>query len=186
MMVPIAMNQLNETNSLFRQTSGQQAIIGKGILGRWIGAICFQHVIRFRGDIRQARQFRLHAKRHFAGMDARCNFRIVAVGQVQTIQLIDGVNLIAALPGRKSRRIGQIKDRLPLAAKGHPLVVAGQKCVVPVARGDRLPAAAGQQNDKGRQIVIETAQPIGNPGNRRRAAPACSNRSAGWWRPGRG
>ena len=76
-MVPVAMEELDEAHAALRQPPRQQAIRREGARASCILSVKVERcVARLFGKIGQLRHRRLHAKRHLILRDARRDFRI--------------------------------------------------------------------------------------------------------------
>src|SRR5207248_9299880 len=131
-MIPIAVDQLNETNSALGEPPSQKAIVGVGSFARF-GAVLVEDVLGLFGDVHQLRHAGLHAVGHLVIVDLRGDFRFAKLSQSETIQLLDTVKELATGFHADPFRIGDIENRIAAAAEGNTLIIAGQKTVSPVA-----------------------------------------------------
>ena len=104
-VIPIAVEQLDEANVPFGQPPGQEAIVGERGFAR-LRAIHFQDFIGFLGDVHQFGDAGLHAISHFVSLDPGRDFRIADRVKLNLVQLPDAIEQLP--PGRlaDARRIG--------------------------------------------------------------------------------
>ena len=94
MVIPIAVDKLDEADVAFGETAGEEAIIREARLARF-GAILLEHFLGFFGNVHEIGNAGLHAISHFVGFDARGNLRIADGAELDFVELLDGVEEFA-------------------------------------------------------------------------------------------
>ena len=89
MHVPAPVEELYEAYPFFHQLAGQQDVVGKTAL-TGPGTVQIPDVLRFVGDIHNARGGDLHAEGHFVLGDARQGLRVLELAVGVLVGLLDG------------------------------------------------------------------------------------------------
>ena len=86
-LVPAAMQDLDDAHASFDQPARQQGAVGEGARLAHRRAVHIQNALRFAGNVDQFRHAGLHAKRHFVLGDARLRLRIAEPFEVALVEL---------------------------------------------------------------------------------------------------
>src|SRR5712691_1933319 len=111
-MVPVAMEELDETDSAFRQAPRQQAIRSEAARLFRIFAVKLEGARRFLGNIGQLGNRSLHAECHLILRDSCRDFGIAKFVKTDLVQLVQLVQEDAPVFAEKARRVGKIEDRV--------------------------------------------------------------------------
>ena len=133
MLIPPPVEQLNESNAAFGQTSGQQAIVGKRPRLLGIRTVQGEDVLRFPGQIRQFRHRRLHAIGHFILGDACGNLRITELLKLQLIELRQVVEETTPCARANPLRVRQKQHRISNRSELDSLVFRREEAAPPQA-----------------------------------------------------
>ena len=127
-----------------------------------LDSVEIQRVVRFLREVHQFGSTRLHSKCHLVGVDSRRDFRIADPGELLLVQRANQVERFALGAIVVACRIGNMQDRIPLAAKPHALVNRRQETGTPHRRpAAEIPSAL--QDHERRQVVSFAAQPVAEP-----------------------
>jgi hypothetical protein len=111
-LIPPAMEKLDEADVAFEQSSGKQAI-GRITAGNEdVGTIGIERGLRFARQIGQFGNRCLHAERHLIGIDPRESFRIAQFGGSPGVEFFQIIEQRAALIARCSGRVAEIENRI--------------------------------------------------------------------------
>ena len=130
-----------------------------------------QHCGRFLGHVHQVRHRCLHAEGHFILADAGGDFRVADLGLLLLVELLDGVQDLAAAGDGVAGRVGKEQHRVAAGAELHALIDAWQEPRRPERRAGTADGT-GLEHDIGRQIVCGRAKPVNHP--RTDAGPAAA------------
>ena len=164
-LIPITMGHLDEAHPAFAKPPGQQTLprerSGPGV----VQSVETPGGSRFAVETHDLGRLGLHAKGEFEGFDARLQGGIAAGGgEVIPIEFAQEIEL-GALQDRVLVRIVQVVDRRLLhrhaPADGRSLMDGGQEGTRPVAHA--AVAEGGIDRKEARQILILSAQTVGNP-----------------------
>ena len=108
MLVPTAMQQLDHTNPALYQTASEERAVGKRAWVAHIGSVHLQRLRRFRFDVSQLWNARLHAKRHLVLRNAGRSFRIPEFRLGSAVQFLKGIEHQSAVCPGDPGWIGQI------------------------------------------------------------------------------
>ena len=181
MLVPRGVDDVDEPDAAFDQSSGQQAVDGKTMVGvtglhggswprgRAIDPVGSQGVTGLAREVRQFGCGRLHAEGEFVLCDAAGDFGVTDVAVTDGVEPAQGIQGATLTGAGDARRVGKVQDRVALATEGNTLVGGGQEAAGPV-RGSSAGSSAGGQHDVAGQVVRFGSQPVGEPGTDRRAA----------------
>ena len=116
----------------------------------------------------------LHAVSQLILGDTRQNLRIACLGVAVLVELAQVVEHPPSQLRRAAGRVGQVEHRLLAATELHALILGRQEAAAPepVIQGlvGRVARTARHQDDKGRQILVRAAEPVGHPGPHARPA----------------
>ena len=167
MLVPAAVVKLNKTHVALGQTSGEQAICSiRAGLAR-VRPVHLEDRVGFFGKVHEIGHRSLHAVGHLILRDAGFDLRIAVSIEPHLVQLGERVEHAAARFPADARRVIQIQHRLGARSKPDSLVLGRQKTIAPQPRKQRLVRVEcvrlRDQHDKRGQVLILTAQAIGDP-----------------------
>ncbi len=86
-LVPAAVEELDEAHAALRQPPGEQAVGGERAGRSRLGAVHLEHPVGLLREVGQLGHGRLHAVGHLVLRDARGDFRIARLVQLQLVQL---------------------------------------------------------------------------------------------------
>ena len=167
--VPVGVIQLDETGAALDEATGEQTISGEGGF-IFFDAVKFQRGLALAAKVDQFRRTRLHATSHLVGGDARVNLGIAGGDGVLEIEISNGVDRLALARGGDALGVGEIEDRVPVAAERHALVRGREKAGAPVYGATTGAAGAGLKDDKAGEILRFAAEAVRDP--RAHARPA--------------
>ena len=173
-MIPAAVEELNEPDTAFGKPSGQQTIGGERAPRACVRAVQIKYVFRLIGHVSQVRQRHLHAISQFVLRDPSNDFGITYFRYFQLIEPGQVVEHPAADVRAQPIRVRQKKHRVGNGSKLRPLVLRRKEAAAPKPVVQRLSAesaALRHHGHKGGQILVLTAQPVRQPGPD--AWPAC-------------
>ena len=130
--IPSPVVELDYTNSLFHQFSGQKAVVGKGFLSR-LGAVELVDMRRFIVDVHHLRHLDLHAVSHLVLIDPCQDFGVPEVLKIFLVGLIDGRHDMFLEFTGHPMRILKVKHRVAFGSALHPLVDGREKSRTPNA-----------------------------------------------------
>ena len=167
-VIPSAVVELDKAHSGLGESAGKKAIGGEGSLAG-LSPVALENLLGFPGDVHQPRNGALHTISQLEGIDTGLDLRIA---RLPVLDLIEGTDAIdsspSILPGH-APGVGEEENRVSGGLEFHSLMPAGKKAVVPVAGRHRL-STSGEENDKGRQILVCAAQSVAEPGAHARPA----------------
>jgi hypothetical protein len=128
--------------------------------------------LRFLGDVHHLRHGDLHPVGELVLADAGERFGIAELGQLQLVELLQGVEAAAADLAAHAGRVVGVQDRIADAPALHALIDRRQIAGAPegLAAGRIGPAA--DQHDEPRQVLVLGPEAIRDPRAHRRAAIA--------------
>ena len=133
----------------------------------WFRSVLGVHRIRLFANVHRVGRVHLHPKRHLVLRDARHGFGISECGVSLLVNVINGVQHVAAQCPAYTVRIVEIEHRLAVGAALHSLVHAGKEARTPQLLSAIGRLATGKQHDKAWQVLILSAQTIHHPRSER-------------------
>src|SRR5262245_55600565 len=130
-LIPAAMEQLNEPHTTFCQPSRQQTICGKRSRLARFGPIELKHCVRLFGQIRKLWHRGLHPIRHLVLSYARGNRGITRLLKFELVQFTQIVQEAPAYRDIDARWIGQVEHGVSSGTKLHALISGWQKSAAP-------------------------------------------------------
>ena len=146
-MIPARVVNLNETNTPFRHSAGEQALAGERTVTRLLDPVRFERRRGFAHQIDQFGRRRLHPIGHFVGLDAGADGVDGGPAETGFVQLGDQVQRFPLREPINAVRVGNVQDRVATAAKRDTLVLARQEASAP-HRGASGQTAATLEHDK--------------------------------------
>ena len=167
MVVPAAVEQLDEAHAAFGKPPREQAVGRKGAGLPGIRTVQLEDPLRLFREIRQLGHRALHPVRHLVLRDARRDLRIARLLELHLVQLCQMIQVPPPRFAAESRRVREIQHRIANRSELHALVLAGQKSAAPQPIVKRLIAgpsgALRHHHHKGRKIVVLASEPVRNP-----------------------
>ena len=161
-----AIEKLDETHPALQEATGEQAIAGETFIGRVIQAVEVPDGLRFGFNTHGFGDADLHAGGEFIGpkaggegLVARLGAGKIAVHLSEELQ-IGGPSFC----GQAGRRFEMSNRGTGTRPKPHSLMIGRQKAGGPVDRTACRKAAGVWQDDESRQVLVDRAQPIAQPG----------------------
>src|SRR5262249_26351043 len=137
-VVPVAMEELDEAYSAFGQPPRQQAIRREAARLLRILAIELEGTLWFFGNIGQLGNGCLHAEGHLILSDSCGDLRIAEFVQTDLIQLVQFIQEDSPVIAEKAWRIGKIEDRVAYRTELDALIPGRKKAAAPQTIVERL------------------------------------------------
>ena len=163
-MIPVAMAELDEADSRAPRGGARGGSCWRSWVWPGVGAVEVEHFLRLLREVGQLGHAGLHAEGEFVVLDLRADGGVAEVGEGDAVQLVGGVDELAAGGGADAGWVGDVEDGVARVAELDAGVLRGQEAASPVARLQGLPAAAAGEDDEGGQVAVGAAEPVGEPG----------------------
>ena len=167
-LVPTAVEELDEADVAFEQAAGQQAVGRIGARAGDLGAVGRQGLAGFLGDVGQLRHRGLHAEGHLVGLHAGDG---LGVADLLGPLLVEGGQVVqqgAALLAVDGGRVLQVEHGVGARTQADALVAGRQEAAAPEAREDRLArvlaGALRDHRDERGEVGVLGAEAIARPG----------------------
>ena len=172
MLIPTPVENLHEAHAALHEPPRHQRRARKRATRARFLAVEFVGRRRLARHIRQLGHTRLHAERQLVLLGARLDLGVADLFVAAAIEFTQTVEHFAAQLARDARCVIEIKHRLTLRAEGNARVPALEITAAPQPRRNRLHVGerAGVfrvQHDERGQILVERAEPVGEPGAHR-------------------
>ena len=169
MAVPVGVIQLDETRTALDEATREETVARER---RFIffDAVKFERGFAFAAEIDELRRARLHATGHLVGGDAGVNLGIARGDGVLEIEIADGVDGLALARGGDALGVGEIEDRVAVAAERYALVRGREEARAPVDGATAGAARAGLEDDEAGEILRFAAEAVRDPRAHARAA----------------
>ena len=167
-LIPAAMEELDESHAPLGQPARQQAIGGKGPGSSHFGPVHLQDRIGLVREVGQLGDRGLHPEGQLVLRDPRDDLGIADVAVIDRVEPGQVVEHPPPGRGRDAGRIGEIQDRVADRSELHALVRGRQEAAAPEPVVQRLvvgvAGALRDHDDEGRQVVVLAPQAVGHPG----------------------
>ena len=160
--VPAPVEEIHKANAFFNEPPRQQAVVGKARLAG-LRPVVFEHLLRLLGDVHDLGHAGLHAKGQLILRDARDSLGMAELGDLLLIEILQGIERLAAHGAVHAGGIAHKEHGIALAAALHALIHAGNEAAAPAALAAAGLRAAGDERDKARQVLILRAETIRGP-----------------------
>ena len=167
--VPAPVEEVHKAHAFFHQAAGEQAVVGEaGFAG--LGTVGLDHMFRLLRDVHDLGHAGLHAEGQLVLGDAGDGFRMTKLGDLLLIEILQGIEGLAAHGAVHAGGVAHEEDGVAFATALHTLVHAGDEAAAPAALAAAGLGAAGDEGDEAGQILIFRAEAIGGPGTHGGAA----------------
>ncbi len=167
-LVPSAMEDLNDADTAFDEASGEDGGVGETAGAFHVGPVHFEGGIGFTGEIGEFGHAGLHAERHLVLGDPGLDFGITEGAMMPVVQFIEGIEHVTSVGGQDAGRVLEVEDGIAGAAEGDAGVAGGEEAGTPHAGEEGLTIAGGGEgggeDDEGGEIIAFAAEAIGEPG----------------------
>ena len=138
---------MNRTPRSASRRASRQLFANAAFAVAGFGSVQLQRLFGFLGKVHQFRGAGLHAEGHLVGVDPRRDLRVAHNPQPLPIEFADQIQRLALRPSVVAGRIGDVQDRIALAAKRHALMRPGQEPALHIAAPPlRLPPLLSTTN----------------------------------------
>ena len=181
-MIPAPVVELYEAHAILDQSSGQQAIVGKGgvvalveatrVSGRFgfrnvtgLGSIQFQDMVRFLFQIHHFGDRHLHTEGQLVLGYARQGLGVTHVLVLVLVEIPDRIERLSASLATQSFGVGEIEDRIPSVRPAlHALVEGWEESGSPKRFSCARGLSSRGKDHEARKVFIVASQTVGDPG----------------------
>ena len=164
-VVPVLVVELDKPHAPLGQPAGEQAVGREAARVAGLGTVGIKHMGRLVGEVGHRRHARLHPEGHLVIRDPGRDHGVGRAGELVLVERSQAVEHLAAAFGRHAGRIVDIEHRVGPGAEPHSLVLCRQEARSPeVAHEGLALLVLCDQNDERRQVVLDVAQAVVEPG----------------------
>ncbi len=161
--VPAPVEKVDEAGALLDEAAGEQAVVGEGGLAGF-GAVGFEGFGIFLGDVHHAGDAGLHPVGQLVLGDAGEGLRVAEFGDLEFVELAQGIEGAAAVGAAHSWRVGDEEHGVAFGPALHALIDGGDEAAAPAALAAAGLGAGGDEGDEAGQVLVFGAEPVGGPG----------------------
>ena len=155
---------LDEANSSFHQSTGQQATFAEGVRRGVIHPVQFFGVPGFLVEFDGFRRGRLHAVGQFVAGDSCVQIGVAgSSGSMTPVCLLNGVDHVPLNAAAHVRRWSKIEDRRAFGLEMSALVARRHETARPVLCSIDRTTGLVEHHHVARQVLIDRAKPMGSP-----------------------
>lgn len=170
-VVPAAMEELNEADAALGHAAGEEAVAGEGAGFLDFGAVeLFVEFFVFAGEVGKLGDGGLHAEGHFLLGDGGLDFGVADFGELFLVELGDEIEHLVAGFATDAFGVGKEENGIAGGLEGDALVLGGEEAGAPKAGVEALDVSfsagpvGGVENDEVGEVLVHTAEAVGEPG----------------------
>jgi len=161
-VIPALVKELDKAYAAFDETTGQEAVVGKGRF-TGLGSVHLMDAVGLALDVHELRDAGLHAVGHLVLAYTGSDFRVAYIVKGDLVEFLDCVDDLFALGVGDAFGIGEVEDGIPLGAELDSLMDGGKEAAAEGAVAG-TEDCAGDQNDEAGQIFVFATEAVADPG----------------------